>query len=116
MIINESQAGNYKGGTGTGFTDVMQVNVPGDWNSSKANIGLTKNQDMTPESSINAALKYLFIRGMKSGDDGVMNWRSGSGGDWTNAVEKYNTGGDPQYMPKFNANMQSMQPASASNY
>ncbi len=90
MIIQESGAGTYTGGAGTGPADPMQVNNKGDWGGGgKAQVGLTKGQAMTPEISINAAVGWLFLKGMGSSGAGVMNWRNGQGGDWWNAVDKY---------------------------
>ena len=109
MVMTESQGGTISGATGTGKTDVMQSNVPGDWNSSKSAVGLSQNQTMTPETSINAGVQLLFMKGMGSDANGVMNWRSGKGGDWNNAVESYNGGGDPNYGAKVKAAANSLQ-------
>ena len=116
MELTESAGGTISGATGTGTTDVMQVNVNGDWNNTKSAVGLTKGEDMTPASSINAGVKYLFMKGMASDANGVMNWRAGKDGDWSNAVQKYNGGGDPNYSQKVNNLVNSMQPATPSNY
>lgn len=116
MVLTETESGNLSGATGTGTTDVMQSNVPGDWNNSKTAIGLTKDQAMTPETSINAGVKLLFMKGMGSDANGVMNWRNGKDGDWSNAVQKYNGGGDPNYTQKVNNYVNSMQPGTSANY
>ena len=116
MVLTETESGNLSGATGTGTTDVMQSNVPGDWNNSKTAIGLTKDQAMTPETSINAGAKLLFMKGMGSDANGVMNWRNGKDGDWSNAVQKYNGGGDPNYTQKVNNYVNSMQPGTSANY
>jgi hypothetical protein len=116
MVLTETQSGNISGATGTGQTDVMQSNVPGDWNNTKSAIGLTNGQTMTPETSINAGVKLLFMKGMGSDANGVMNWRNGKGGDWSNAVQKYNGGGDPNYAQKVNNTVNSMQPGTSANY
>jgi hypothetical protein len=109
MVATESNGGTVSGATGTGKTDVMQSNVSGDWSATKTSIGLTKGQTMTPGTSINAGVKLLFLKGMGSDANGVMNWRNGKNGDWSNAVEKYNGGGDPNYSKKVNAAVTSYQ-------
>lgn len=123
MLTNESNLGTVNGATGTGKTDVMQSNVPGDWGKGelKKNIGLSKGQAMTPESSINAGVKLLFLKGMSSNESGVMNWGAGNNGGWLAAIAKYNgakvdangnqvkgTGGDPNYVEKYKNNLQNL--------
>ncbi len=116
MVLTESAGGTLSGATGTGTTDVMQSNVKGDWNSSKTALGLTNGQVMTPETSINAGVGLLFMKGMGSDASGVMNWRNGKGGDWSNAVSKYNGGGDPNYAKKVSNFVNTMQAAIPANY
>ena len=93
MLVNESTLGTQDGQTGTGKTDIMQVNVKGDWSPAKERIGLTKGEAMTPGTSINAGVKWLFEKGMGSTGKGNMFWRSGKGGNWLDAVHQYNFGG-----------------------
>ncbi len=123
MLVSESSLGTVDGQTGTGKTDVMQANVKGDWDRNavmKSRIGLSKGETMTPESSINAGLKILFMKGMGSDSKGNMNWRNGKGGDWIDAVERYNGkgkgAGDKNYMIKFNKNYSNIIPATPLNY
>jgi hypothetical protein len=116
MVLTESAGGTMSGATGTGTTDVMQVNVSGDWNNTKSAVGLTNGENMTPATSINAGVQYLFMKGMGSDANGVMNWRNGQGGDWSNAVQKYNGGGDPNYSQKVTNSVNSMKPATPANY
>jgi RHS repeat-associated protein len=116
MLVSESTLGTVDGQTGTGKTDVMQSNVKGDWSASKERIGLTKGESMTPEKSINAGVKVLFGKGMASDSKGNMNWRTGNNGNWRDAVERYNGGGDKNYMKKFDATYSSIVPAKPSNY
>ena len=119
MILNESDAGTINGRTGTGKTDVMQVNVPGDWASGqkeKERLGLSYKELMTPASSINAGVQLTFMKGMTSDSKGTMNWGSGANGDWLNAAKRYNGGGDPNYSKKISDNMSSMTPAKPANY
>lgn len=116
MVLTESRGGTLSGATGTGTTDIMQSNVPGDWSKTKESLGLTKNQGMTPETSINAGVKLLFLKGMASDKGGLMNWRNGQNGDWSDAVKRYNGGGDPDYQKKIQEKLNSMTPATPSNY
>jgi hypothetical protein len=55
------------GGSPDAFkTDPFQVNNPGDWDPAKANknfAGLSQGQIMTPETSADAALKWLHYKG-----------------------------------------------------
>jgi len=116
MLVSESQLGTVNGQTGTGKRDVMQANVKGDWSAAKERIGLTKGETMTPETSINAGVKILFMKGMASDSKGNMNWRSGNNGNWLDAVNRYNGGGDPNYMKKFNTTYANITPATPANY
>jgi hypothetical protein len=45
-----------------------------------------------------------------------MNWRSGSNGNWDDAVQRYNGGGDPNYLKKFNQTMNNFISTSLQNY
>ncbi len=116
MIIQESQGGTYTGGAGTGTTDIMQVNNRGDWVDQKAQVGLTKGQAMTPETSVNAGVKWLFLKGMGSNSKGVMNWRSGKNGDWFDAVSRYNGNPKIDYVGDVKKIYESMTPATPNNY
>jgi hypothetical protein len=116
MVLQESGAGTVSGATGTGKTDIMQANVSGDWNSSKENIGLTKGQTMTPATSVNAGINILFMKGMSSDKSEGMNWRSGSSGNWDNAVKRYNGGGVPNYLESVKQKYNSMTTATPANY
>lgn len=97
MVLQESLAGTISGATGTGKTDIMQSNVKGDWSDTKANIGLSKGETMTPNKSISAGISILFMKGMSSDSGGQMQWRNGSNGNWWDAVKRYNGGGVENY-------------------
>ena len=102
IVMNESNMG-APGGNGTGTNDPMQANYPGDWNASKdvkQAIGLTKNQTMTPQTSLNAGIGIFLIKGMNSDSRG--NYTTWKGNN--TAVKNYNGGGDKNYMTKFNRN------------
>lgn len=116
MVLVESGAGTVNGVFKTGTTDVMQVNNSGDWGADKSAVGLTNGQTMTPETSINAGVKWLFLKGLSSNASGVSNWRNGQGGNWDDAVQRYNGGGDKNYLQKVQNNVNNMQPAQPGNY
>jgi RHS repeat-associated protein len=112
MIMEESKMGTAKGGMGTAKTDPMQVNNNGDWSKDKTSVGLTKGQSMNAEISINAGVRMLVLKGMKSDASGnYTTWR----GD-RNAVQKYNGGGNPSYVNDVFKYFNSVQPATRSNY
>lgn len=116
MVLQESQGGTYTGGAGTGTTDIMQVNNKQDWTDAKARVGVTEGQAMTPQSSLNAGLKWLFLKGEGSNSSGVMSWRNGQNGDWSNAVSKYNANKKIDYSGDVQKKYNSMTPATPANY
>lgn len=116
MAIQESNSGNLDGATGTGKTDIMQVNVKGDWTDVKSRIGLIKGETMTPEKSVGAGLDWLFMKGMGSDGKGTMNWRSGKGGAWWDAIKRYNGGGVKNYDKQVKKKYDSIEMPNPENY
>jgi hypothetical protein len=57
------------GGSKSAFlSDPLQVNVPGDWNTQKLEmLGFQKGRMMTPELSVEGALKWLEYKGSLRG-------------------------------------------------
>ena len=112
IVMTESNMGAANIGNGTGATDPMQSNYPGDYDSSKdikAAVGLTKGQTMTPQTSINAGLGIFVIKGMNSNSSGnYTTWKGNR-----EAVKRYNGGGDPNYVNKVYGNYNSIIPAAA---
>lgn len=106
MVLEESMAGNYAGGSGTGTTDIMQVNNKGDWSELKSQLGLSYGQTMTPQSSVRAGIGLLFLKSMSANNDKVMNFSS-----WN--VSGYNGGGNPSYSAEVQKFLNSMTPASS---
>ncbi|MCB0643517.1 MAG: RHS repeat-associated core domain-containing protein, partial [Phaeodactylibacter sp.] len=104
MVLEESRAGNFTGGSGTGATDIMQVNNKGDWSELKPQLGLSYGQAMTPQSSVRAGLGLLFLKSMPANDNKVMNFSS-----WN--VWGYNGGGNPNYSAEVQKFLNSMTPA-----
>ena len=76
------------GGSPDAFaTDPLQVNNPGDWDNRKKDIaGISKNQEMTPEKSAEAALEWRRYKGYIHDETGAeTEWR----GDFQ-AFRRYN--------------------------
>lgn len=109
LDIQETRYGKIEGGFKNGDVDVMQVNVDGDWSSSKASLGLTEGgSTSSAQQSIRAGIMFLYWKGIdveKIKDANGKNtgfkstWIGGSG--WSNAVKAYNGNGDPKYMEKL---------------
>jgi RHS repeat-associated protein len=116
IIIEESRGGAEAGPNGTGKTDIMQVNYSGDWSKEKSRVGLSKGEIMTPTKSVNAGVQWLYLKGMSSDKSGNMNWRNGPGGNWQDAVARYNGGGNPKYLAEVNNYATSIKPAKPENY
>lgn len=72
--------------------DPLQVNNPGDWDDRKTDIaGLTQNQEMTPETSVEAALEWRRYKGYIHDETGAeTEWR----GDFQ-AFRRYNGNTNP---------------------
>ena len=114
MLITETKAGTSDGGTGTSSSDVLQVNVPGDWADEKRSLGLTFKQVMTPKASIEAAIGWLFQKGLEFNDKGQGEWEQKDGG-WNNAVMEYGPGKDA-YPNKVFGQVNSSTTPSPKNY
>lgn len=87
MIFLETDAGE------TDSKDIMRSNVDGDWDKCKVNFGLTKGVKPTPKLSIKAGIGWLFTKGIKNLDTGLIpneptEWTGGA--DWSEASRKYN--------------------------
>jgi RHS repeat-associated protein len=98
--------------------DVMFANYPGDWEATKdikGSIGLSKGQTMDPKTSIDAGIKLLYLKGMKSDIAGKMEWRDPSGG-WDGAVGNYNGGGVASYKAQVLARYNGAQLPDPANY
>ncbi len=99
IIIKETLYGSIK--SKNGGVDIMQTNVTGDWDNKKSELGLTKGTTNNYQESIKAGIMWLYWKGI-SDANGVENVPTWSGGDnWENAIERYNGGGDSNYMAKF---------------
>jgi hypothetical protein len=95
MAIEESDFGQ-PGPNGTGNKDPLQANVPGDFEGSKdvkQAVGLTKNQEMNANTSIQAGLGILLIKGMASDAGG--NYTSWKGVE--KALTNYHSGPNKNY-------------------
>ncbi len=103
--------------------DMMQVNNKGDWAKEKTQFGMTKGEQMTPESSLRAALAWAYYKGettrAKQGEDNGEGWHDTQRGSkslpgyesrftgWKNALEDYNGGGVAHYEDEILARLES---------
>jgi RHS repeat-associated protein len=130
LCMQESHCGTNA--SMNGKNDIMQVNVGGDWNSSKdakTAVGMTKGMTIDPSSSLKYGLKVLFLKGF--GSDGIdqnPDWKveafqdkwTGVISSWLNAIDKYNGGGAAKYGQNYSQMVQdklnTVTPAQPSNY
>ena len=73
--------------------DPQQVNVPGDWDESKSEIGLskpTRRNEGTREQNVKAAIMYLARKGFGASGRPAANRPSGTFDGWHMALERYN--------------------------
>jgi len=74
--------------------DPLQVNVPGDWNSYKAYLGLKKprhSNEGTREKNIKAGISYLSRKGFGKAGQPAANRPDGTFDGWQTALERYNS-------------------------
>ena len=73
--------------------DPQQVNVPGDWNDYKADLGLVqpaKRNEGTVETNVRAAIKYLARKGFGKSGQPTRNRPEGFFDGWGVALQRYN--------------------------
>ena len=73
--------------------DPQQVNVPGDWNDYKIELGLskpTRRNEGTREQNVKAAIMYLARKGFGASGQPAANRPSGTFDGWHMALERYN--------------------------
>ena len=107
MAIEKSDFGQ-PGPNGTGASDTLESNYPGDYNSSidvKKAVGLTKNQTMNSNISIQAGLGILLIKGMSSDTSG--NYTSWKG--LSTALKNYHSGENKSYQNNIINNTKALQ-------
>ena len=101
ICMRESRMGLGQNVTySTGKNDIMQVNNSGDWAFEKESVGLTKNLTMTPQKSLNAGIKWLYLKGLISDINGKTTWRD-SDRQWKSAVLNYKGGSDEDKKIKY---------------
>lgn len=92
MMLEES-GGNGKRSREAWNVDPLQVNVPGDWDESKAALGLRKPRERNEgsiETNLRAGIKYLVRKGFGTSGKPVSH-RSGVYFDsWRTALKRYN--------------------------
>ena len=73
--------------------DPQQVNVPGDWDGSKTELGLskpTRRNEGTREQNVKAAIMYLVRKGFGASGRPAAKRPSGTFDGWHMALERYN--------------------------
>ena len=73
--------------------DPQQVNVPGDWDEGKSELGLskpTRRNEGTREQNVKAAIMYLARKGFGASGRPAENRPSGTFDGWHMALERYN--------------------------
>lgn len=73
--------------------DPLQVNVPGDWNSYKAYLGLRKprhSNEGSREKNIKAGISYLSRKGFGTAGQPAANRPEATFDGWKTALERYN--------------------------
>ena len=92
MMLEES-GGNGKRSREAWNSDPLQVNVPGDWDESKAALGLKRPRERNEgsvETNLRAGIKYLVRKGFGTSGKPVAH-RSGVYFDsWRTALKRYN--------------------------
>lgn len=78
------------------LSDPMQLNKPADWSAYKGKIGLTKGVAPGADVGVTAGLGVLNARAYRVDASGKhLQFRG-----WKEATQRYNGGGDPQYLEK----------------
>ena len=121
IILQETVLGTVAGKYGqNGTSDIMQANVitgkgtkreRTDWGEYKTRFGLTKGESATPEQSIFAGIRILFMKGLtvdeavydswtkENGaplnEDSTVSWKGGDLKSWWHAVYNYNAAKNP---------------------
>jgi|GEM_PF-5283787 len=111
IILKETVGGTVQGDYGqNGTSDIMQSNVTttnsqgqvtgSDWADFKTKLGLVKDNSATPEQSIYAGIRILYMKGMtvdnaiyESGNvsqNSNVSWKGGNLNSWWFAVKDYN--------------------------
>jgi RHS repeat-associated protein len=93
MTVQESNAGT------SGMTDIMQVNVKGDWSKMKEKYGLVKGEATEQTNSLYAGIRVLATKGFKGGItyDSKTGTTTFTFQGWESAVGSYNGGGVAKY-------------------
>ena len=110
VALEETQLGNYEGEYGqNGKSDIMQANVTttnngkitgSDWAPYKTAFGLVQNGSATPQQSIHAGIRMLFMKGLETtkvvyengspSEKSTVVWKGGDLKSWWYAVMYYN--------------------------
>lgn len=89
----EESGGNDKGSKAAWAVDPLQVNVPGDWDDAKTDLGLTKpakRNEGNLETNVRAAIKFLSRKGFGVSGRPARVRPSGFFDGWKEALRRYN--------------------------
>lgn len=89
----EESGGNDKGSKAAWAVDPLQVNVPGDWDEAKTEIGLTKptkRNEGNLETNVRAAIKFLSRKGFGVSGRPARVRPAGFFDGWKEALRRYN--------------------------
>lgn len=92
LMIEES-GGNGPRSQEAWRCDPLQVNVPGDWNDAKADLGLTKptaRNEGTLELNLRAGIRYLARKGFGTSGQPLSRRPEGYFDSWRQALQRYN--------------------------
>jgi hypothetical protein len=73
-----------------GIQDIMQANVKDDWFHSKSNLGLKNDGKATPIQSIKAGIAWLYFKGLRDTETGLIPNNPTRWSNWSEATRAYN--------------------------
>ncbi len=92
MMLEET-GGNGKRSREAWEIDPLQVNVPGDWDDSKADLGLTRPKERNEgslEANLRAGIQYLVRKGFGSSGKPIAHRSNVYFDSWRTALKRYN--------------------------
>jgi hypothetical protein len=102
----------------TGITDIMQVNVPGDWVPMKAKYRLERGKQTNVTNSVYAGIRFLATKGFKGGIDydpktGKTTYTFQG---WNKSVGSYNGSGTANYQQNVTEMVENAKTPKCSDY
>jgi hypothetical protein len=112
VAMQESNVGT------TGITDIMQVNVPGDWVPMKAKYRLERGKQTNVTNSVYAGIRFLATKGFKGGIDydpktGKTTYTFQG---WNKSVGSYNGSGTANYQQNVTEMVENAKTPKCSDY